>query len=71
MGPSRVRMLMVLETLMVFNAILCTAVGWILLIFMSKPAGAVGAIIFWLAAIVLWQGKRHVDRLLPLDGRRG
>jgi hypothetical protein len=70
-GSNRIRMLMVLETLMVFNAMLCAAVGWILLLFMSRPAGVVGAVIFWLTALALWQGKRRVDRLLPLDGRRG
>jgi type IV secretory pathway TrbD component len=68
MGSNRVRTLMVLETLMVFNGILCAVVGWILLIFMSKPAGLVGAIIFWVVASALWEGKRYVDRLLPFEG---
>ena len=56
---------------MLFNGILCAGVGWILLFFMAKPAGLVGAIIFWVAATVLWEGKRYVDRLLPLEGNRG
>jgi len=59
---------MVFETLMFFNGLLCAAVGWILLIFMSKPAGLVGALIFWAIATLLWEGKRYVDRLLPFDG---
>ena len=68
MGSNHVRTLMVLETLMLFNGILCAGVGWILLVFMAKPAGLIGAIIFWVAATVLWEGKRYVDRLLPFDG---
>ena len=68
MGSNHVRTLMVLETLMFFNGILCAGVGWILLVFMAKPAGLIGAIIFWVAATVLWEGKRYVDRLLPFDG---
>jgi hypothetical protein len=60
---------MVLDTLLVFNGLLCAAVGAILLVFMSKPAGFVGASIFWTAAAALWQGKRHIERLLPFDGR--
>ena len=67
-GSNRVRMLMVLETLMFFNGLLCAGVGWILLFFMAKPAGLIGALIFWVAATVLWEGKRYVDRLLPFDG---
>lgn len=67
-GSNRVRTLMVFETLMFFNGLLCAGVGWILLIFMSKPAGLIGALIFWAAATVLWEGKRYVDRLLPFDG---
>jgi hypothetical protein len=70
-GSNHVRTLMVLEALMLFNGILCAGVGWILLFFMAKPAGLVGAIIFWVAATVLWEGKRYVERLLPLDGNRG
>jgi len=68
-GVNRVRTLMVLDTLLVFNGLLCAAVGTILLAFMSKPAGFVGAAIFWVVAVALWQGKRHVERLLPFDGR--
>ena len=71
MGSNRVRMLMVLETLMFFNGLLCAGVGWILLFFMSRPAGLIGAIIFWVAATLLWEGKRYVDRLLPLEGSAG
>jgi hypothetical protein len=67
-GSNRVRTLMVFETLMLFNGLLCAGVGWILLIFMSKPAGLVGALIFWAVATLLWEGKRYVDRLLPFDG---
>jgi len=59
---------MVFETLMFFNGLLCAGVGWILLIFMAKPAGLIGALIFWAAATLLWEGKRYVDRLLPFDG---
>ena len=71
MGSNHARTLMVLETLMLFNGILCAGVGWILLLFMARPAGLVGAIIFWVAATVLWECKRYVGRLLPLDGNRG
>jgi hypothetical protein len=67
-GSNRVRTLMVFETLMFFNGLLCAGVGWILLIFMSKPAGLIGALIFWTVATLLWEGKRYVDRLLPFDG---
>jgi len=67
-GSNRVRTLMVLETLMFFNGLLCAGVGWILLFFMAKPAGLIGAILFWVAATLLWEGKRYVDRLLPFDG---
>jgi hypothetical protein len=67
-GSNRVRTLMVLESLMLFNAVVCALVGAILLMFMAKPAGLVGAIIFWTTTAVLWQGKRHVDRMLPFDG---
>jgi hypothetical protein len=70
-GSNRVRTLMVLETLMFFNGLLCAGVGWILLFFMAKPAGLIGALIFWVAATVLWEGKRYVGRLLPLDGFDG
>jgi len=37
---------------------------------MSKPAGLIGALIFWAVATLLWEGKRYVDRLLPFDGAR-
>jgi hypothetical protein len=70
-GSNRVRTLMVLETLMFFNGLLCAGVGWILLFFMARPAGLIGAIIFWVAATLLWEGKRYVDRLLPFDGSVG
>jgi hypothetical protein len=70
-GSNRVRMLLVVETLMLFNGLLCAGVGWILLFFMARPAGLVGAIIFWVAATLLWEGKRYVDRLLPLEGSAG
>jgi hypothetical protein len=70
-GQNRLRMLMVVETLMLFNGLLCAAIGWILLVFMAHPAGLVGAIAFWVAATVLWEGKRYVGRMLPLDGARG
>ena len=55
--------LLVMRTVMVFNALMLLAVGALLAWFMEHPAGWVFGAGCWFGAGLLFGGVRYVDRL--------
>jgi hypothetical protein len=63
MATMSVHALIVIRSLLVFNGLALTLVGFVLGIFMEHPAGLFFAINCWLVAGVLFSLTRFADRL--------
>jgi hypothetical protein len=59
----RVYTLLVLRSLMFFDAVVLLAVGSLMFWFMSKPAGILFGAGCWLLSGMLFGGVRYADRL--------
>jgi hypothetical protein len=63
MRHVRAHALIVVGSLLVFNALVLIVVGFILAIFMERPAGLIFAIGCWTASGVLFAMVRFIDRI--------
>ena len=59
----RVQTLLVLRSIMVFDAILLLLTGGLLAWFMEQPAGIIAGAACWLGSGMLFGGARYADRL--------
>jgi tellurite resistance protein TehA-like permease len=57
--------LMVVRLLLVSNGLVLAVVGGISLAYVDRPAGLIGAGIFWLAAAILFGCVRRTDPYRP------
>jgi len=55
--------LLVIRSLLVFNGLLLTLVGFVLAVFMEQPAGVVFGTVCWVAAGALFGLIRFADRM--------
>lgn len=55
--------LLVIRSLLVFNGLMLTLVGFLLGVFMERPAGLVFGALCWLAAGALFGLTRFADRM--------
>jgi type IV secretory pathway TrbD component len=55
--------LLVIRSLLVFNGLLLTLVGFVLAVFMERPAGVVFAAVCWVTAGALFGLTRFADRM--------